>query len=61
MRPGCRDGDSRTVGERLRQAKNLHSPLDWAFSPLQLLLGPFGPTFVKLLSLAIDRALEELQ
>jgi hypothetical protein len=43
------------------RAQNLHSPLDWAFSPLQLLLGPFGPTFVKVLGLAIDRALEELQ
>jgi len=42
-------------------AQNLHSPLDWAFSPIQLLLGRFGPTFVKLLGLAIDRALEELQ
>ena len=42
-------------------AQNLHSPLDWAFSPLQLLLGRYGPTFVKVLGLAIDRALEELR
>jgi hypothetical protein len=39
----------------------LHSPLDWVFSPLQLLRGPFGPTFVKVLRLAINRALQELQ
>ena len=42
-------------------AQALHSPLDWTFSPLRLLRGPFGPTFVKLLRLAISRALEELQ
>jgi hypothetical protein len=42
-------------------AQVLRSPLDWTFSPLRLLRGPFGPTFVKLLRLAICRALEELQ
>ena len=42
-------------------AQALHSPLDWAFSPLHLLRGPFGSTFVKVLRLAINRALEELQ
>jgi hypothetical protein len=42
-------------------AQNLHSPFDWTFTPLQLLLGRFGPTFVKVLGLAIDRALDELQ
>lgn len=42
-------------------AHNLHCPLDWAFSPLQLLRGPLGPTFVKVLRLAIDRAVEELR
>ena len=36
-------------------AQALHSPLDWAFSPLHLLRGPFGPTFVKVLRLAINR------
>jgi hypothetical protein len=39
----------------------LHSPLDWSFSPLHLLRGPYGPSFVKLLHLAIHRAVEELQ
>ncbi|HEV3257150.1 MAG TPA: hypothetical protein VG013_09745 [Gemmataceae bacterium] len=39
----------------------LHSPLDWQFNPLQLLRDRFGLTFVKLLQLAIDRALRELQ
>ena len=39
----------------------LHSPLDWQFSPLQLLRDRFGPSFVKVLQLAIDRALQELQ
>lgn len=38
----------------------LHSPLDWPFTPLHLLRGRFGPKFVKLLRLAIDRALMEL-
>ena len=42
-------------------AQVLRSPLDWAFPPLQLLRGPFGPTFVKMLRLAVNRALEELQ
>lgn len=39
----------------------LHSPLDCQFSPLQLLRDRFGPSFVKLLRLAIERALQELQ
>jgi len=39
----------------------LHSPIDWQFSPLQLLRGRFGPRFVKLLQLAIERALRESQ
>lgn len=39
----------------------LHSPLDWQFSPLQLLRARLGPSFVKVLKLAIDRALQELQ
>lgn len=39
----------------------LHSPLDWNFSPLYLLRDRFGPSFVKLLLLALDRAVEELQ
>ena len=39
----------------------LHSPLDWPFTPLQLLQSRFGPSFVKLLQLAIDRAIKELQ
>jgi hypothetical protein len=39
----------------------LHSPLDWTFVPLQLLRQRFGPTFVKILQLAIRRALAELQ
>lgn len=38
----------------------IRSPLDWSFVPLQLLRGPFGPTFVKLLHISIRRALEEL-
>lgn len=38
----------------------LHSPLDWSFTPLHLLRQRFGPSFVKLLRLAIDRAVEEL-
>jgi hypothetical protein len=42
------------------EAQVLHSPLDWQFTPLQLLRDPFGPSFVKVLKLAIDRALEEL-
>jgi hypothetical protein len=39
----------------------LHSPLDWEFSPLHLLRDRFGPSFVKMLQLAIERAVEELQ
>jgi hypothetical protein len=39
----------------------LHSPLDWQFNPLRLLRDRFGPSFVKVLKLAIDRALQELQ
>ncbi len=42
-------------------ALTLRSPLDWTFSPLHLLRGPFGPSFVKLLRAAVNRALEELQ
>lgn len=38
----------------------LRSPLNWAFSPLHLLRERFGPSFVKLLHLAIDRAVDEL-
>jgi hypothetical protein len=38
----------------------LHSPLDWSFTPLQLLRQPQAPSFVKLLKLAIDRAVKEL-
>ncbi len=33
--------------------------LDWQFSPLQLLRSRFGPSFVKVLQLAIERALRE--
>ena len=39
----------------------LHSPLDWDFNALHLLRDRFGPSFVKILQLAIDRAVEELQ
>jgi hypothetical protein len=39
----------------------LHSPLEWGFNPVHLLQDRFGPSFVKLLKLAIDRAVEELQ
>lgn len=42
-------------------AKILRSPLDWTFNPLRLLRDRFGPSFVKLLRLAIDRAVDELQ
>lgn len=42
------------------EAQTLHSPLDWAFSPQQLLRSPPGPTFVKLLCRAVNRALAEL-
>ena len=35
----------------------LRSPLDWAFTPSQLLLVPAGRTFLKLLRAAIDRLL----
>lgn len=41
--------------------QTLHSPLDWPFIPLTLLREPFGLSFVKVLRLAIDRALEELE
>jgi len=44
--------DARTV---------LHSPLDWSFAPLRLLRDRFGPTFVKVLRAAINRAIDELQ
>ncbi len=39
----------------------LHSPLDWQFNPLQRLRDRFGPSFVKVLQLASDRALQEPQ
>ncbi len=39
----------------------LHSPLDWGFNAMRLLRDRFGPSFVKLLRLAIDRVVEELQ
>jgi len=39
----------------------LHSPLDWQFNPLQFLRDRFGPSFVKVLQLVIDRALQEPQ
>jgi hypothetical protein len=39
----------------------LHSPLDWQFSPLQLLRDRFGPSFVKVPQLAIERAFQEPQ
>lgn len=39
----------------------IHSPLDWNFNPLHLLREPSGLSFVKLLKLAIDRAVEELR
>lgn len=42
-------------------AESLHSPLAWTFTPLQLLRQPYGPTFVKVLSRAIDRAIEEFR
>ena len=41
-------------------ATNLHSPLDHNFIPLQLLRDRHGPLFVKMLKLAIDRAVVEL-
>lgn len=36
---------------------DLLSPLDWTFNPPHLLTVRFGPTFLKLLRLAINRAL----
>lgn len=39
----------------------LHSPLDWSFSPVSLLRDRYGPSFVKMLHLAIHRAVEELR
>ncbi|QVL30587.1 hypothetical protein KIH39_17225 [Telmatocola sphagniphila] len=39
----------------------LHSPLDWQYIPLQRLRDRFGPSFVKLLKLSINRALQKLQ
>lgn len=42
-------------------AQVIHSPLDWQFNPEQLLNKPMGPSFVKLLQMAIDRAVEELR
>jgi hypothetical protein len=38
----------------------LHSPLEWGFNPVHLLQDRFGSSFVKMLQLAIDRAVEEL-
>lgn len=38
----------------------LHSPLDWSFTPLQLLQERFGRTFLKLLHQSIERILNEL-
>jgi hypothetical protein len=35
----------------------LRSPLDWSFSPSQLLTAPAGRTFLKILRVAIDRLL----
>ena len=42
-------------------AQILHSPLDWPFNAAHLLRDRFGPSFVKMLQLAVDRAVEELQ
>jgi len=39
------------------EAGVLRSPLDWTFSPSQLLLVPTGRTFLKILRLAINRLL----
>lgn len=36
----------------------LHVPLDWSFSPSQLLLLPAGRTFLRLVQLAINRLLK---
>jgi hypothetical protein len=36
----------------------LHVPLDWSFSPTQLLLTPAGVTFLKLVSSAVNRLLQ---
>jgi hypothetical protein len=41
--------------------QTLHSPLDWDFNPQRLLRDRFGPSFVKVLQLAIDRAIEEMK
>lgn len=41
--------------------QRLHSPLQWTFTALQLLRDRFGPTFVKVLELAIDRAVNDLR
>lgn len=40
-------------------ARQAHAD-DWTFPPQHLLRSPPGPTFVKLLCLAINRALDEL-
>jgi hypothetical protein len=42
-------------------AQILHSPLDWPFNAAHLLRDRFGPSFVKMLQLAVDRAVEELR
>ena len=42
-------------------AQILHFPLDWSFNPVHLLRDRFGPSCVKMLQLAVDRAVEELQ
>ncbi|ODT98864.1 MAG: hypothetical protein ABS79_05230 [Planctomycetes bacterium SCN 63-9] len=39
----------------------LHSPLDWSFNPARILRNPLGPSFIKLLRLAMDRAVEEMR
>lgn len=39
----------------------LHSPLDWPFTPLQLLQEKFGRTFLKLLHQSIERCLSQIR
>lgn len=41
----------------LRQELAILKPLDWSFSPSQLLLLPAGRTFLRLVQLAINRLL----
>ena len=39
----------------------IYSPLDWTFSPLRMMTGPSGRTFLKLLRGVIDRILDETE